>query len=108
MVPLSEHEQRILEEIERNLTDDHPLARPERDARRSLTIGALLFAGGFASLIAFFVSGVVVVGVLAFGAMVAAVVLVGSSLRTLFTQHNDAGGRWDRWEQRLRERYKRR
>jgi Protein of unknown function (DUF3040) len=57
-VPLSEHEQRLLEQIERALVDDDPkFASSVRSgdrrlkARRKLQIGGLLFLGGLALLI---------------------------------------------------------
>ena len=57
-VPLSEHEQRLLEQIERALVDDDPkFASSVRTgdrrgkARRKLQLGALLFAVGMAALI---------------------------------------------------------
>ena len=57
-MPLSEHEQRLLEQIERALVDDDPkFASSVRSgdrrlkARRKLQIGGLLFLGGLALLI---------------------------------------------------------
>ena len=57
-MPLSEHEQRLLEQIKRALVDDDPkFASSVRSgdrrlkARRKLQIGGLLFLGGLALLI---------------------------------------------------------
>ncbi len=57
-VPLSEHEQRLLEQIERALVDDDPkfastvrTGDRRRKARRMLQIGALLIVVGLAGLI---------------------------------------------------------
>ena len=57
-MPLSEHEQRLLEQIERALVDDDPkFASSVRSgdrrlkARRKVQIGGLLFLGGLALLI---------------------------------------------------------
>ena len=57
-MPLSEHEQRLLEQIERALVDDDPkFASSVRSgdrrlkARRKLQIGGVLFLGGLALLI---------------------------------------------------------
>ena len=57
-MPLSEHEQRLLEQIERALVDDDPkFASSVRSgdrrgkARRKLQLGVLLFVAGMAALI---------------------------------------------------------
>jgi hypothetical protein len=72
-VPLSEHEQRLLEQIERALVDDDPkFASSVRTgdrrlrARRKLQIGALLVVVGMAILVGGAVSGSVLLGVLGF------------------------------------------
>jgi Protein of unknown function (DUF3040) len=72
-VPLSEHEQRLLEQIERALVDDDPkFASTVRTgdrrlkARRRLQIGALLVIVGLAVLVGGAVAGSVVLGVLGF------------------------------------------
>jgi hypothetical protein len=121
-VPLSDREQKILQEIEKNLYDDDPrFARdvrrraPRMEEVRRTKLGAALFVLGFAVLIAFFVSSSLLVGVVAFGAMVAGIVLVAGSIRGL----GSSGGaglpaRRDRlvhkfgeWGARIRKRYKR-
>ena len=72
-VPLSEHEQRLLEQIERALVDDDPkFASSVRTgdrrlkARRKLQIGAVLVVVGFAVLVGGAVAESVVLGVLGF------------------------------------------
>jgi hypothetical protein len=72
-VPLSEHEQRLLEQIERALVDDDPkFASSVRTgdrrlkARRKLQIGAALVVVGFAVLIGGAVARSVPLGVLGF------------------------------------------
>jgi hypothetical protein len=72
-VPLSEHEQRLLEQIERALVDDDPkFASSVRTgdrrlkARRKLQIGAVLVVVGFAVLIGGAVARSVPLGVLGF------------------------------------------
>jgi hypothetical protein len=72
-VPLSEHEQRLLEQIERALVDDDPkFASSVRTgdrrlkARRKLQLGALLVLVGLAVLVAGPVTGSVVLGVIGF------------------------------------------
>jgi hypothetical protein len=72
-VPLSEHEQRLLEQIERALVDDDPkFASSVRTgdrrlkARRKLQIGAALVVVGFALLVGGAVARSVPLGVLGF------------------------------------------
>jgi hypothetical protein len=72
-VPLSEHEQRLLEQIERALVDDDPkFASSVRTgdrrlkARRKLQLGALLVVVGLAVLVAGAVAPSVPLGVLGF------------------------------------------
>jgi hypothetical protein len=72
-VPLSEHEQRLLEQIERALVDDDPkFASSVRTgdrrlrARRKLQIGVLLVVVGLALLVAGAVARSVPLGVLGF------------------------------------------
>lgn len=122
MAPLSDREQRILEEIERSLYEEDPgFAREVRRSwwrsgdLRGVKLGIVLFAAGFATLIGFFFSQRVLVGVVAFAAMVAGIVLFAGSLRAfLAARQRDEGSPRDRlgrkfeqWERRLRDRYKR-
>ena len=72
-MPLSEHEQRLLEQIERALVDDDPkFASSVRTgdrrlkARRKMQLGGLLVLVGLAVLVAGAVSGSVLLGVLGF------------------------------------------
>src|SRR4051794_13705112 len=72
-VPLSEHEQRLLEQIERALVDDDPkFASTVRSgdrrlkARRKLQLGALLLVVGMAVLVVGAVANSVILGVLGF------------------------------------------
>lgn len=122
-VPLSEREQKILEEIEKTLYKEDPsfaretdkmVTRPE--GKSKARIGILVFLLGFGTLIAFFVTGQVIIGVLAFGAMVAGIVLVAGSASSLIPGRGERGPNpGDRlsaaarsWEERLRERYRKR
>lgn len=118
-MPLSEHEQRILQEIEKHLYEEDPAfagkvkRRVPRlsDADRA-KMGALTFVLGFGILIAFFFLRSVFVGVLAFGAMVAGIVMVAGSLRRVAAEGRGQKDRLLRafrdYEQRIRQRYKRR
>ena len=72
-MPLSEHEQRLLEQIERALVDDDPkfastvrTGDRRRKARRMLQIGALLILVGLAGLIGGVAVPNVALGVLGF------------------------------------------
>jgi hypothetical protein len=119
-VPLSEREQRILEEIEKNLHEEDPaFARtvreqaPRMDEIRRIKLGVAIFAAGFVSLISFFFSGLILVGVLAFGLMVGGIVLFAGAVRVLATERRSASvrrqrmaNRIGRWEERIRQRYK--
>lgn len=112
-MPLSEREQKILEEIESHLHQEDPkLARGGR--RRSLLsvkLGGVLFLAGFAALIAFFVLQNILLGVLAFAAMVAGIVLIAGSMRESFLVGDSPADRvsraFGRWEERLRQRNRR-
>lgn len=120
-MPLSEREQRILDEIEKNLHEEDPaFARtvreqaPRMDEIRRIKLGIALFVVGFAVLIAFFFSGVVAIGVVAFGLMVGGIVVVAGAIRVLASERRSApvrrqrlAHRIGRWEERIRQRYKR-
>lgn len=122
-MPLSEREQRILEEIEKGLAKEDPsLAReirresPNMKDRRTVKAGAALFAVGFAILIAFFITGHVLVGVAAFAAMVAGIVMAAGSLKgSVAPRRPPSPSLRDRLEssmkdaeERLKDRYKKR
>jgi hypothetical protein len=119
-VPLSDHEQRILDEIEKNLLQEDPaFARQvkeraeHRDGRSRIRIGSLSFVAGFVGLFIFFASTVVVVGVVAFAAMVLGIVLIAGGVRSLASGREllsspkeRIGTIFSRWEERVRDRYK--
>lgn len=122
-VPLSEREKRILDEIEKNLYQEDPQfardVKPERPRsadRRRMQVGILLFLVGFATLIGFFATGNVVVGVLAFGAMVGGIVVIAGSIKGSATANGARGPALGErisqnvraWEERFRQRYRRR
>jgi hypothetical protein len=115
-VPLSDREQKILEEIEKNLYEEDPrLARGSRSRLNNSSrfkLGLVLFVLGLAILVGFFASGLVVVGVLAFGAMVSGLVLLAGSAKDFASSarpgRDQVSQRFSQWEQRLREKYKKR
>jgi hypothetical protein len=121
-VPLSDREQRILEEIEKNLYDEDPRfaratrrATPRFDRSKRARLGGLLFVAGLVTLLVFFATQLVVVGVLAFGGMVAGIVLVLGSSSALVNSGREGGrdatarfrGSLKNFEQRIRNRNKR-
>jgi hypothetical protein len=110
---LSEHEQRILAEIERNLEAEDPdfvrqvsEARPTRNASRTLRLSLLGLVVGLALLLLYTTN--IVYGAAGFLVMLASVVGVVSSVRSLAavgrspsTMLRDA---WKRAEDRMRTR----
>jgi hypothetical protein len=81
-VPLSEHEQRLLEQIERALVDDDPkfastvrTGDRRQKARRKLQLGALLVVVGLAALVGGAVTASVPLGVAGFLVMFGGAVL---------------------------------
>jgi hypothetical protein len=94
-VPLSEHEQQILAEIEKRLAEDDPKfvqqARSRSDPIARAKLGIGFFLAGFVTLIGFLLSSRVAVGVVAFAAMVGGLVLIGGAAR-LFTIEREMQG----------------
>lgn len=121
-MPLSEHEQRILEEIERRLAEEDPkFARTTtRATPRGVAVGRIkravfAFLAGFGILLAGLIAGgglLVPLGLVAFGVMLAGVVFVAQSARDLgsgpATGERPADRNWfDRFEERWRKRFER-
>jgi len=110
---LSDHEQRILDEIERNLAAEDPdfvkqvsEARPVRDAARVLRLCVLGLVVGLGLLLANNIN--LVFGVLGFLVMLASAFGIATSLREL-TSHGRSPssvlrGAWKRAEHRMRSR----
>lgn len=110
---LSEHERRILAEIERNLTAEDPdfvrqvsEARPAKDATRILRLGVLGVLLGLALLL--FNTTSVALGVLGFLLMLASVVGIVTSIRHLSSVGRSPSSAfrdaWRRAEERMRSR----
>ena len=114
-MPLSDREQQILQEIERNLLEEDPSLEkrlPSDNAIGRIKGGAFVFILGIATLIAFFLTGALLLGIVAFGAMVGGLVLIAGGVRDAAVRNfRDLSSRADRpfgrWGQRLRDRYKR-
>ena len=121
-MPLSEREQRILDEIEKSLYQEDPVfprapaRKPESRAAGTVRRGAAMFIAGLLVLLAFFMTKQVWVGALAFVSMVWGIVVVAGALRgpapPAGRSIGDVGDRIGRaaseLERRLKERYKRR
>jgi hypothetical protein len=115
-MPLSEHEQRILEDIERRLQEEDPrfaqqVARSSLHSHvaRRLRWGGLLFVAGFVLLMLFAVS--VWLAIAGFGVMLAAALFIYNELRRITGDQARAlgtSGRFSvpgllaRWAQRFR------
>ena len=119
-MPLSDHEQRILEEIERRLVADDPkFAREvsaggsEGAALRKVKRAVAGFALGFSLLIAgLFVPDLLVVfGIAAFAVMVACAAAIASGIKQVGRERPEGGaprtGWFARMEERWRNRYER-
>ncbi|HEV2757034.1 MAG TPA: DUF3040 domain-containing protein [Actinomycetota bacterium] len=121
-MPLSEREQRILDEMEKSLYQEDPVFARERPPRRTgaglhtVRRGLLMFVAGLLVLFAFFMTKQVWIGALAFGSMVWGIVVLAGSVRgaapsprRTFTDFGERLGRAaNDLEQRLKQRYKRR
>lgn len=119
-MPLSEQEQRLLDEMERHLmNNDADVVSAPREGQglsyRNIVLGAVLVLAGIAALIVGVANGLVIVGVLAFVAMVVGVVLAvtpakGGTASSAPSAHRPrtapaAGGSFmdrmnDRWDRR--------
>lgn len=118
-MPLSEHEQKILEEIERRLAAEDPkfarqVAFPSRQgqAARRVRHAGFAFGAGFALLIAgLFVPELLVpFGLAAFGVMLGSVVVITTTVKALARERvgEPVGQRGDAWFNRLEERWRKR
>ena len=125
IMPLSEHEQRLLEEMERNLYQNDAdfvatvSGRRGKPNYRLIVIGALLAIAGVAALVAGVIVRQPLIGVVGFGFMLGGVLLVispgrnpdGTSASGSTTARSTRNSRvsWmstiiDRWERRQDER----
>ncbi|MBI4729376.1 MAG: DUF3040 domain-containing protein [Acidobacteria bacterium] len=115
-MPLSEHEQRILDEIERRLAADDPKfarhARASKDrVSKRLRLSAVAFGAGLALLIAaLFIQGATVpLGLVAFGVMLFAVVVGTATLKHLDRERPPVAlPQPPAWFARLEERWRKR
>jgi uncharacterized membrane protein HdeD (DUF308 family) len=111
--PLSEREQQILDELEKELKGRPAAAGKSTGGERyrGLKLGVVLFVAGIVLLVWFFASGFILAGVGAFAAMVAGIVLGASSIRTELSRGGNASERIARtvggWDDAIRRRYRR-
>lgn len=120
-MPLSEHEQRLLEEMERNLYQNDAdfvatvAGRRGKPNYRLIVIGALLAVAGVAALVAGVIVRQPIIGVVGFGLMLGGVLMVispgrGSAEQTSAAPGSTGGSRAPRssWMQTMNERWERR
>lgn len=118
-MPLSEHEQRILDEIERRLVQEDPkFARgvqsktPHGQSLRRLRRAIAGFAAGLALLVAGLLvpDAFFILGIGAFAVMLASAVVIASTVKAIghkpATEENKKRGAWfdkmeDRWKKRF-------
>ena len=113
-MPLSDREQQILEELEKDLRNEGEVSSPPRrpasaERFRGLKLGVVLFVTGMLLLVWFFASGILFAGVFSFAAMVGGIVLGASSIRAEMGRGGGPSERVARavarWESSLRHRY---
>jgi hypothetical protein len=125
-VPLTEREKQILQDIEDNLNNEDPgftrgIRQPWWHKIRQVKFGAAVFVVGLMLLLGFFATQIIVIGVLAFAAMVGGIVLMstatGDIARDQIRMHSQkltdrvAGsvrGTAESWQEKFRSRYKKR
>ncbi|MGV1035742.1 MAG: DUF3040 domain-containing protein [Candidatus Nanopelagicales bacterium] len=98
-MPLSEHEQRLLEQMERALHAEDPrLASALRTGSgrsingRRIALGSLTVLVGLGGLLGGVITSLAVLGVVGFLVMLGGVLVIGSALREPKTQPTDAAG----------------
>ena len=121
-MPLSEREQKILDEIEKSLATEDPRfasrGTPERSAKvltKRIRVGVSIFFAGLALLVLFFLSRLLIVGLVAFAGMVAGMVLLASAVSALVKDTTDRtrrdgrtlAGSMSGWEDAVRKRFRR-
>lgn len=125
-MPLTDREKRILEDIEKNLSAEDPrfargIRQPWSHKLRQVKVGLAVFLLGLGLLLGFFATQHVVIGVLAFSAMVGGIVLMstatGDIARDQVRLHKDpvkdritgaVDSKVTSWQERFRSRYRKR
>jgi len=100
-MPLSDHEQRILQEIEKKLREEDPRladavsrASPYTHAVRRIRLGALAFVAGFVMLMLFPIS--IWIAIVGFGLMLSAALFVYQLLKSMGRDQLREAGRGPR------------
>jgi len=116
-MPLSEHEQRILEEIERRLVADDPkFARDvaaggaQGKALKRVKRAVIMFAVGFALLIVGLLQSqrLVIFGIAAFVVMVASAWVIASGIKQVSQERGAEPAKPQGWFARMEERWRKR
>jgi hypothetical protein len=125
-VPLTEREKQILDEIEKNLSNEDPgfaqgIRKPWSSKVRLVKVGIVVFMMGLALLLGFFATQIVAIGVVAFAAMVGGIVLMSTATGDIARDHvrlhkdsvvdrvtRSVDSKVESWQQRFRSRYKKR
>jgi hypothetical protein len=116
-MPLSEHEQRILEEIERRLVAEDPkfarevsTAHAQGTALKRVKRAAFAFVAGFALLIVgLFLSDLLIAfGIAAFAVMVASAVVIASGIKQVSHERGSEPAKRKGWFTRMEERWRKR
>jgi hypothetical protein len=119
-MPLTDREKRILQEIERNLAHEDPGAArgarrtPQEESHRRIRLGMTLFVVGLVTLVVFFIVRHTLIGLGAFGLMVAGLflavggttALANDKLNSMQSKERTIGA-FRRWERAMRDRFKR-
>ena len=111
-MPLSEHEQRLLDEMERNLygskADVHPARTGGRPSYRSLVIGIIVLLVGIVGLVVGVTSQLIALGVIGFAIMFAGVMLAakpGKATDSSSTRAQAKSGPRSSFMQRMEQRW---
>ena len=116
-MPLSEHEQRILEEIERRLVADDPKfarevsgSRAQGAALKRVKRAVVTFALGFVLLIVglFVPNQLLYFGIAAFGVMVASAAVIASGIKQVSQQRGTETAAHQGWFSRMEDRWRKR
>lgn len=116
-MPLSEHEQKILEEIERRLVAEDPkFAREvstggaQGTALKRVKRGVITFALGFTLLIVglFVPQRLVIFGIAAFAIMVASAAVIASGIKQVSQERTAEAEKSQGWFARMEERWRKR
>jgi hypothetical protein len=115
-MPLSEHEQRILEEIERRLAEEDPkfargvsASTPLRQTLRKLKRAIAGFLAGFVLLlVGLFTEQLLIFGIVGFAVMLPCAVVIAGAAKQIATERTAREDKRQPWIGRVEERWKKR